>query len=98
MMRSEVLKKLKGARKALRRFSVRRLAIFGSAARGEMKAGSDVDILVEFEPGAHIGLFEFVKLQRHLSEMLGANVDLVTAEALRPEFREKILQELVDAA
>jgi hypothetical protein len=93
-----VLKKLRNERAALRRFAVSRLAVFGSAARGEMRAGSDVDILVEFEPGSRIGLFEFVRLQRHLSEVLGAQVDLVTSEALRPEFREKILQELVDAA
>ncbi|MGC8724838.1 MAG: nucleotidyltransferase family protein, partial [Acidobacteriota bacterium] len=74
------------------------LSLFGSAARAEMRTGSDVDILVEFESGAHVGLFEFVRLQRHLSQLLGQAVDLVTPDALRPEMRESILREKVDAA
>ena len=50
------------------RFSVRRLGVFGSVARGEAEESSDVDLLVEFEPDAQIGLFEFVRLQSRLSE------------------------------
>jgi len=98
MTRNEVLEKLRGERTGLQRFAVRRLALFGSAARGEMGKDSDVDILVEFEPEARVGLLGFVRLQRYLSDLLNAPVDLVTRDALRPEFREKILSEMVYAA
>jgi len=94
----EVLDKLRGERVALRQFAVKSLAVFGSVARGEMREDSDVDILVEFEPGAHIGLFEFLRLRRHLSGVVGAPVDLVTPAALHPELCEAILREAVDAA
>lgn len=93
----DVLSKLRGENDTLRRFAVRSLAVFGSVARGEARDGSDVDILVEFEPGARTGLFELVRLQRHLSALLGAPVDLVTPASLRPEMREVILREAVHA-
>ncbi|MGA9751833.1 MAG: nucleotidyltransferase family protein [Acidobacteriota bacterium] len=98
MTREHVLETLRKEKAGLSQFAVKRLAVFGSVARGDMREGSDVDILVEFEPGAHIGLFEFVRLRRHLSHALGLEVDLVTVEALRPEIRERVLSEKVDAA
>jgi len=96
--RDDVFERLRDDRDALGAYRVRSLAVFGSVARGEMREGSDVDILVEFESGACIGLFEFVRLQRHLAELLGAPVDLVTPAALRHELRESILREAVHAA
>ncbi|MGC8724919.1 MAG: nucleotidyltransferase family protein [Acidobacteriota bacterium] len=98
MTREMILETLRAEKSALSQFGVKRLAVFGSVARGEMRAGSDVDILVDFEPEAHVGLFQFARLQRHLSRVLGMKVDLVTVEALRPEMRERILNEKVDAA
>jgi hypothetical protein len=82
----------------MRDFAVTRLAVFGSVARNEARADSDVDILVEYEPGARVGLFEFVRLQRYLSEVLGRRVDLPTPDALREEMREAVLQEAIRAA
>jgi predicted nucleotidyltransferase len=76
---------------------VARLAVFGSVARNEATAASDVDILVEFRPDARIGLFEFARLRRDLSEILGCEVDLVTPEALHPSMRESILREAIYA-
>ena len=98
MKRDEVLRRLRANGQRLQDFSVRHLAIFGSVARDEAQEGSDIDILVEFEPGAPVGLFEFVRLQRFLSEILDSRVDLVTRDALRPEMRESVLQEAIDAA
>lgn len=97
MQRDEVLRRLEEHARALETFSVKRLAIFGSVARDEAHERSDVDILVEFDPEARIGLFEFVRLQRFLSEILECPVDLVTPEALRAEMREQILREAVYA-
>jgi predicted nucleotidyltransferase len=78
------------------RFGVRSFAIFGSVARGEERPDSDIDILVEFEKP--VGLFEFAALRRHLSELLGSKVDLVTPSAIRAEMRENIMSESVRAA
>jgi predicted nucleotidyltransferase len=96
--RDEVIAALRADRAALDRFRVASLAVFGSVVRGEMHAGSDIDILVEFEAGAQVGLFDFVRLRRHLAEILGAPVDLVTPAALRAELRDAILREAVRAA
>jgi hypothetical protein len=67
-------------------------------ARGEATETSDIDVLVEFEEGRQVGLFEFVRLQRYLSELLGRPVDLATPEALRQDMRAQILKEAVRAA
>jgi hypothetical protein len=59
---------------------------------------SDIDILVECEPGAHIGLFQVVRLHRELSNILGRAVDLPAPDSLRKELREDTLKEAVHAA
>lgn len=80
----------------LQQYQVASLAVFGSVARGESGPASDVDLLVEFR--RPIGLFHFVRLQRRLSELLGARVDLVEPEALKPQLRARIVAEAVHAA
>jgi hypothetical protein len=75
------------------RYQVRRLRVFGSAARGELRPDSDVDILVEFSPGAQTGLIEFAGLMLALPRLIGREVDLVTEPALRPALRDAILDE-----
>lgn len=62
--------------------------VFGSAARGELSADSDVDILVRFDRLR--GLFEFVRTKRELSQALGRSVDLVEVGALREEMRPSV--------
>lgn len=74
-------------------YRVSKLGIFGSFARGEAKESSDVDILVEFNDC--VDLFHFIRLQYHLSEILGRKVDLVTPEALKPLTKDRILQEVL---
>ena len=96
MTRDEMIRTLSAHRDELASFAVRRIAIFGSIARGEERGDSDADVLVEFS--APVGLFEFVRLQRYLQQLLGRTVDLATPEALRPEMRARILQEAVYAA
>jgi predicted nucleotidyltransferase len=76
------------------KFKVKEIGIFGSYARDEESEESDVDILVEFsEP---IG-WEFFDLKEFLQEILGKEVDLVTMKALRPQMKDKILEEVVYA-
>jgi predicted nucleotidyltransferase len=76
---------------ARRRFGVRDLAVFGSVARGEASATSDLDVLVDFEgPATFDG---FMGLKFLLEDTLGVKVDLVTRAALRPRLRERVESE-----
>lgn len=61
-----------------RRYHVRELSLFGSAARGEMRPDSDIDLLVEFIPEAKVDLFEYSGLMQDLSTLIGRKVDLVS--------------------
>jgi predicted nucleotidyltransferase len=79
-----------------RQFSVRRLSVFGSVARNEAAAGSDIDVLVVFEGKPTFDAF--MDLEFYLEDLLGAPVDLVTDQALRPQVRQAIEGELVDVA
>ena len=97
MRRDQVLRQLRANAEGLKTSHVRHLAIFGSVARDEAQESSDVDILIEFEPGAPVGLLEFVRLRRLLRDTLGCQVDLVTPDALREEMKAQILQEAIDA-
>ena len=98
MNKEQVIGLLQKNINGLRDFHVKALYLFGSVVRGDEKQTSDIDILVEFEPDAHIGLFEFSRLQRTLSEILGCEVDLTTPEALHKEMKGRIMEEAVRAA
>ena len=83
-----------------RRYRIRRLALFGSILREDFGPDSDIDILVEFEPGATPG-FGFITIQDELSDLLGRPVDLHTPATLSRHYRERVLHEarpLYDAA
>lgn len=75
-----------------RRYQVHRLSVFGSVLRGDDDADSDLDLLVEFEPGAVVGL-KFITLQRELSDLLGREVDLNTPAFLSRHFRDRVVEQ-----
>ena len=75
-----------------RRYHIRKLALFGSVLRDDFTPDSDVDVLVEFEPG-HVPGLAFIKIQDELSQMLGRDVDLNTVACLSPYFRQEVLDE-----
>ena len=96
MKRDEILKILRAHRDELRRrFGVKSLAVFGSVARGEAGPESDVDIVVEFDPQAHVGLFKMVELKEFLEKVLGCPVDVVTLDGLRPWMRNRVQREAI---
>jgi len=76
-----------------RRNHIRRLALFGSVLRDDFGPDSDVDVLVEFEPGARVGLLRLAGMEIVLSEILVREVDLNTPGFLSDYFREKVLAE-----
>jgi len=93
----ETIARLNSEKQLLQQFSVKALYLFGSIVRGQDHPASDIDILVEFEPDARVGLFTFSRLQRRLSEILGRRVDLVTPDALHKAMKDRILKEAVHA-
>jgi hypothetical protein len=80
-------------RSTLSRHNVRRAGLFGSFARGEATLESDVDLLVDRDPG--ISLFDFVALKLELQDVLSRNVDLVEYSTIRSLLRETILAEQI---
>lgn len=69
------------------------MSLFGSVLRDDFTPESDVDVLVEFEPGTRIGLFGFQGLEEELSGILGRKVDLNTPGFLGRHFRQQVMQE-----
>jgi len=74
-----------------RRHQIRRLAFFGSVLREDFHPESDVDVLVEFEPGARIGLLGMAALEIELSQIIGRKVDLRTPQDLSRYFRDEVV-------
>ena len=95
--REQILKTLADHRQEIaQRFGVKDSALFGSAARDELRDDSDVDVLVEFDgPTTYDGYF---KLQDYLQELLGRSVDLVTERGLKPRARRHVEKDLVRVA
>ncbi|OGL63710.1 MAG: nucleotidyltransferase, partial [Candidatus Tectomicrobia bacterium RIFCSPLOWO2_02_FULL_70_19] len=77
-----------------RKHRIRKLSFFGSVLREDFGPGSDVDVLVEFEPGAGVGLITFAGIE--LSELLGRKADLLTEGFLSRYFRDEVLAEAVE--
>ena len=93
LTKEEILKTLAENEPELhKRFKVRKMALFGSYARGDQQPNSDVDILVEVDPS--IGL-EFVTLAEKIEKLLGVPVDLVSSRAVKPRVMKYIEPELI---
>jgi predicted nucleotidyltransferase len=75
-----------------RRHRIRKLSLFGSVLRDDFDEGSDVDVLVEFEPEVVVGL-RFFSIERELSTLLGRKVDLNTPGFLSKYFRDRVMAE-----
>jgi hypothetical protein len=82
---------LKAIKILCERYQVRELSIFGSALREDFSTGSDIDLLVEFEPEAQIGFVTLSKMQRELSAILSRPVDLVPKGGLKSKIREMVI-------
>jgi uncharacterized protein len=76
-----------------RRHRIKKLSLFGSRLKGTARPDSDVDLLVEFEPGAAVTLFDMARIEIELSALLGgARVDLRTPADLSRHFRDEVLR------
>lgn len=74
-----------------RRYQVRELALFGSVLRDDFREDSDIDILVEYEPDARVGLYAHFDVAEELAQLLGRKVDLISKRGLNPLIRDEVL-------
>jgi len=90
----EIKKVLDSHRQVLKdKYKVKNIGIFGSYVRGEHRAKSDLDVLVEYD--SPVSLLQIVALENHLTALLGVKVDLVPRRNIRKELKESILKETV---
>lgn len=89
----EVRRNRKAILRIARKYGGRSVSVFGSVAHGIPGQDSDIDFLIEMEPGR--GLFEQTAMLLELEEVLGRKVDVVTPEGLRERIRERVLREAV---
>lgn len=71
---------------------INRLSLYGSVLRDDFGQDSDIDMLIEFEPGSKVGLFKMARIENELSEILGRKVDLRTPAELSRYFRQDVLE------
>ncbi len=90
-----VIQTLRAHEAELRAAGISRLSLFGSVARGDAEAGSDVDLAAEFDPAARMDLVRLVALERRLGEILGRRVDLLPEPAEKPRLRANIERDRV---
>ena len=76
-----------------RRHHIRHLSLFGSVLRADFDSDSDIDVLVEFQPDAGVGLIGLAGLEIELSQLLGRTVDMHTVKGLNPQFRDEVLNQ-----
>ena len=87
MRRDDVIARLKEAEPALRARGIRRAAVFGSVARGEERPDSDIDILVEFEPGREGTIYDYVALKEFVASLFDGPVAVIDRAGLKPHLR-----------
>jgi predicted nucleotidyltransferase len=90
MNRDTAIAKLKENADAIRALGATALYLYGSTARDEARADSDVDVFIEYDPQAHFSLLDLVGVQLELQERLGAEVDIATRDGLHPLLRKRI--------
>ena len=95
MMRQEINIPSEPLAEICRKYSVQRLALFGSVLTDRFGPESDVDMMVEFLPGARIGLFEMFDMEQDLTRLVGRKVDLRTPAELSRFFRDKVMRDAV---
>src|SRR3989442_9573268 len=95
LTRKQAVERLRASEREIRALGVERLALFGSVLRGEARPDSDVDVLIQFSPGAKT-FDHFLALFDLLEERLGHQVEIITTESLSPFIGPRILAEAQD--
>ena len=97
MTLEQALQTLRKAEAELRAKGVIHAGIFGSVARGEQHAESDIDVIVDFDPSARITIYDYVGIKDEISELFEQPVDVIDRRGLKPHLREPVARDLVYA-
>jgi len=95
MEKQAVLEKLRAHEPELRAAGIVHLRLFGSVARGDNGAESDLDLLADLDPSKRLTLFGLAHLHTQVQDVLGMEVDLSISDHMRPQIRERVMQEAV---
>jgi predicted nucleotidyltransferase len=87
MSSQDIITRLRENERELRARGVRHAAVFGSRARGDDRADSDTDIMIEIDPEAPVGVYEYVRIKEYITGLFEGRVDVVEREALKPYVR-----------
>lgn len=94
--KSQILEVLEKHQRRIKALGVKKLALFGSVARGESrKTATDLDFIVEFDKKSFDA---YMDLKFFLEDMFACKIDLVLADTIKPQLKERIIEEMVDAA
>jgi uncharacterized protein len=97
MNSSEAIETLRRSERALRDRGVMHAALFGSLARGDARPDSDIDIMIEIDPDAHMTVFEYADIKDYIATLFDKPVDVVTREGLKPYVRPAATVSAIDA-
>ena len=97
MKRDEVLATLRAHEPELRAAGILRISLFGSMARDEAQANSDIDLLAAFDDAREFSLLDVIGIENRLADLLGRRVDLIEEGTLRPRVRQSVGREIVRA-
>ena len=93
----QIIETLRQHEDELHRQGVAHIALFSSAARGDARPDSDIDILIDLDPDARLSVFDYVGLKDYIAGLFEADVDVVNREGLKPYLKPAVLAEIVDA-
>jgi predicted nucleotidyltransferase len=97
MNKGYVIEKLRQHEPELRAAGIVHLSLFGSVARGEESADSDVDLMADFDRSMRLTLFNMAHLENRLSDLLGGKADLAKTDSMKERVRARAVREAIDA-